>query len=269
MKYLKCRAQGVAIAAAAWLCLGLGLGMAMADMITVGEITYEDVLILSGDTSYYVYLPNEGKAITVLKESVDESLVAISEDEALRNELLLRYDASVQRLAAADADSSGTAADDVFRVRKDPGLTSKAFYDAASPRAPALEVLEVLRQGPVAPADATITVVEFWATWCGPCRRSIPELTRLQAKYARKGVAFIGVTSEPPEVAQPYVTKMGDEMNYTVVADYQARTSRAYASLYNVSTIPHAYIIGPDGSIAWHGHPMEREFIFALEAITR
>ena len=102
MKYLKCRAQGVAIAAAAWLCLGLDV--AVADTITVGEITYEDVLVLSGDTSYYVYLPDEGKAITVLKENVDESLVAISEDEALRHEFLLRYDASVQRLAASDAD---------------------------------------------------------------------------------------------------------------------------------------------------------------------
>ena len=77
------------------------------------------------------------------------------------------------------------------------------------------------------------------------------------------------MTSEQPEVAKHYVTEMGDKMNYTVVADYQRRTSNAYASLYNVGTIPHANIVGPDGNVEWHGHPMAQEFIFALEAITR
>lgn len=267
MKYFEHGYRGLAFAAAAWLSLGFHL--ALADTITVDDTTYENVLVMSSESSYYILLPDEGKTLSVRKNTVDEAQVFVSEDEALRDELKRRYDDSVERVAAAKADTLDTSDADVFQVRTDEGANAKEYYDAATPNAPALEVLEILKQGPLAPADATFTVVEFWATWCGPCRRSIPELTRLQAQYAPKGVAFIGVTSESPEVAQPYVTKMGDEMNYTVVADYQGRTSYAYASLYNVGSIPHAYIVGPDGKIEWHGHPMERDFVLTLDALIR
>ena len=266
MKYMKYWRGGLGILAAALL----GVGTAMADTITVGETTYEDVLVLSSESLYYILLPEEGRTLNVRRESVDESQVKLTEDEALREDLKRRYDASVERLAAAAAEEApGTASDDVFRVREDEGLSAEEYYDAATPSAPELVFQSILKEGPLAPADASVHVIEFWATWCGPCRRSIPHLTQLQSEYAPKGVAFIGVTAEAPEVAQPYVTDMGDQMNYTVAADYQARTSRAYASLFNVSTIPHAYIVGPDGNIEWHGHPMHPEFESTLEALTR
>ncbi|MCH8204342.1 MAG: TlpA family protein disulfide reductase [Candidatus Hydrogenedentes bacterium] len=256
MKYFKHWHGGLAIAAAAWLCPGFGT--AVADTITVGETTYEDVLVLSSDLSYYIVLPDEGKTLTVPREDVDESRVTLTEDKARREELRRRYSASVKRMAAEEADASGTAPDGVVRVREDEGVS-----------APALMFQEILKEGPLAPEDATIRIVEFWATWCGPCRSSIPHLSQLQAEYAPKGVAFIGVTAEAPEVARRYVTSMGDKMNYTVAADYKARTSRAYASLFNVGSIPHAYIVGPEGKIAWHGHPMDPQFMVTLEEITR
>ena len=55
-----------------------------------------------------------------------------------------------------------------------------------------------------------IYVVEFWATWCGPCKVSIPHLTELQEK--QKDVTFIGVSvwENDPELVEPFVQEMGD-----------------------------------------------------------
>lgn len=86
--------------------------------------------------------------------------------------------------------------------------------------APALKVKSFVKGEPVKKfEDGKLYVVEFWATWCGPCKVSIPHLTELQKKY--KQVKFIGVSvfeSKPADV-EPFVTKMGDKMAYTVATD--------------------------------------------------
>ena len=64
-----------------------------------------------------------------------------------------------------------------------------------------------------------IYVVEFWATWCGPCRTSIPHLTELQRQ--RPDVTFIGVSILESDQAavEPFVKEMGDQMSYRVALD--------------------------------------------------
>src|SRR5436189_5204296 len=61
-----------------------------------------------------------------------------------------------------------------------------------------------------------IYVVEFWATWCGPCKVSIPHLTEMQAKFKDKGVVFVGISDEPLATVKPFVEKMAEKMDYTV-----------------------------------------------------
>jgi len=245
------------------VCFFLGFaGVAFGDSIVVGDTAYEDVLVVTGDVSYYVLLPDEGKTISVPREEVDVSRVVISEDAAHRAALRQRYTAAGQ---SGDAPGSSTvqrqASSSLFSV----GGQSTVGADID---APALSVLEVLKEGTISAAEASIRVVEFWATWCGPCIYSIPHLTKLQAKYAPKGVVFFGVTNEKPELAGPYVANKGDEMNYTVLADYQSQTSFAYARLFGVSSIPHAYIVDSKGKIVWHGHPMAPEFVSTLDGLT-
>ena len=99
-------------------------------------------------------------------------------------------------------------------------------------------------------------VVEFWATWCPPCRESIPHLTEMQKKLKDKGVVFVGVTDEEVGKVKPFVEKMGDKMDYIVAVDKGGKTSAGYMEAFGIGGIPHAFVVNKDGVIAWHGHPM-------------
>ncbi|MDI9400461.1 MAG: TlpA family protein disulfide reductase [Limisphaerales bacterium] len=113
------------------------------------------------------------------------------------------------------------------------------------------------------PADVTdgehIYVVEFWATWCGPCLQSIPHLTELQKKYKDQGVLFIGVTAEKAEVVEPFVAEQGDKMDYIVALDKNNATNKDYMTAHGQRGIPCAFLIDKEGYIVWIGHPMMLE----------
>jgi thiol-disulfide isomerase/thioredoxin len=126
--------------------------------------------------------------------------------------------------------------------------------DAAKP----LKISEWIKGKPVDLAAAKgkqIVVVEFWATWCGPCRSSIPHLTEMQKKF--KDVVFIGISDEDAETVKPFVKKMGDTMDYTVAVDDDKKTGEAYMGAFGIKGIPHAFIVDKEGRIIWNGHPMD------------
>lgn len=124
--------------------------------------------------------------------------------------------------------------------------------------APELQIASWVKGGPVdlSAAKGKIVVIEFWATWCGPCLQSIPHLTELQKKYKDQGVVMIGITDEPASVAQPFVEKMGDNMGYAVAVDQRRATHRNYMGAFGAQGIPYAFVIDKAGAIAWHGHPL-------------
>jgi thiol-disulfide isomerase/thioredoxin len=97
-------------------------------------------------------------------------------------------------------------------------------------------------------ARGKIVVVEFWATWCPPCRASIPHLIEMFKTFSPKGVVFMGLTDEPKAKVEPFAKEM--KMVYPVGCGSQA------GSAYGVRGIPHAFIIDPSGNVAWEGHPM-------------
>ena len=126
------------------------------------------------------------------------------------------------------------------------------------PAAP-LDIAEWVRGDAVDLADVQgnkVVVVEFWATWCGPCLTSIPHLTELQHKFADRGVVVIGISAEDPGTVRPFLDRMGAKMDYTVAVDNNRQTSKGYMTAYGQNGIPHAFVIDLEGRIAWHGHPM-------------
>ena len=109
-----------------------------------------------------------------------------------------------------------------------------------------------------------VQVVEFWATWCGPCKQRIPHLTELAKKYQGKA-AFIGVDSfehvPDPETCYTKVGKFvddfGDKMNYHVAIDgVDGTMAKTWMMAAAQPGIPTAFVVDQSGKIAWIGHPM-------------
>ncbi|MBM3879241.1 MAG: TlpA family protein disulfide reductase [Verrucomicrobia bacterium] len=125
--------------------------------------------------------------------------------------------------------------------------------------APALEIAEWVKGTPVRLADGRgkhVFVIEFWATWCPPCRASIPHLTELQAKFKDRQVVVVGISDEAPAVVKPFVAKLAESMNYSVAIDQDRQTARRYLEAFGVGGIPHAFVVDTQGRIVWQGHPM-------------
>lgn len=140
-------------------------------------------------------------------------------------------------------------------------------------KAPALAVSKWVKGDAVTGFEKGKTyVVEFWATWCGPCKMSIPHLTELQKD--NKDVKFIGVSvwEDDLSLVEPFVKDaMGDKMGYTVAMDDVAKVegksaqsaesrkgkmATTWMDASGSGGIPTAFVVNGEGKIAWIGHPM-------------
>ncbi len=107
-----------------------------------------------------------------------------------------------------------------------------------------------------------VYVLEFWATWSEPCQKAIPQLSDLQARFRDRGLMVIGVSRESAADVGLFVEQQGNRMGYTVAVDDQGQTSAAYLAAFGVDGLPHAFVVGAQGQVVWHGHPAD-----GLEAV--
>jgi len=107
-----------------------------------------------------------------------------------------------------------------------------------------------------------VYVVEFWATWCGPCLASMPHISQLQTQYGDQAT-FIGITREDAETVNGFLDQeqspgktWRELLKYRLALDAEGATNNAYMRAAEQSGIPTAFLVGRDGKLEWIGHPM-------------
>ena len=92
--------------------------------------------------------------------------------------------------------------------------------------------------------EGKVVMLNFWATWCGPCKREIPDFIELQKTYGSKGLEIVGVALDDPNDVRNFVAN--SSINYDILFDTQQATAAAYG---NIRSIPTTFLINRDGEI--------------------
>lgn len=104
----------------------------------------------------------------------------------------------------------------------------------------------VTQTGEVNLADfkGRVVYLDFWASWCSPCRRSFPWMNEMQARYKQQGLSIVAVSVDPKrDVIDPFIKEM--QPNFTVLHDSDGQIAKAY----KLVGMPSSFLIDRDGNV--------------------
>lgn len=116
-------------------------------------------------------------------------------------------------------------------------------------------------------SEGKVVAINFWATWCGPCRREIPVLTALDREYRDRGVEIIGLSVESPELESDLVRMFGEQ--YSVKYRLGFSTTEMYQAFSGAGApeiIPQTFVFGKDGELIMHLRGFQQNFRELIEA---
>lgn len=99
-----------------------------------------------------------------------------------------------------------------------------------------------------------VVLIDFWASWCGPCKSTFPDVQALAARHADEGLVLLVVDLDRnPEAARAYMDERGFAEESVLYGSLDA--ARAVKELYKVGGIPHTILVDREGQIRYSGHP--------------
>lgn len=137
------------------------------------------------------------------------------------------------------------------------GVPRGLGHPLAGRQAPTFEVATTERRGVVLPARGTtrVTVVDFWASWCGACTESMPRLERLYRLYAGQGLVVIGVSVDD-SVYEAKAAMRRLDVSFPVTVDL----TQSLLGRFGVGAIPLTFVVDRDNTVRWVGRdPSEVE----------
>jgi len=92
-----------------------------------------------------------------------------------------------------------------------------------------------------------VVVLNFWATWCAPCREEMPAFARLQSRWGTRGVQFVGISSEDPDRVEPFARGLAINYPLWVGGDEVSELSRRLGNRLGV--LPHTVLLDRSGNV--------------------
>jgi thiol-disulfide isomerase/thioredoxin len=239
-----------------WLCVAIGAPLVVGaeeklSVLTAGSEVYSNVTILQVTATDIYFTHSRGLGNAKLKALSPELQKKFHYDEAKATakqqeqaESSARYrqaliEAEASRPATPTPDTSEPAPATETTPRE---ISAKSFLGQPAPQLVAEKWLT-----PQPDTAGKFILLDFWATWCAPCRRSIPELNNFQNKFKDK-LVVVGLSDEPEETVRGMTSP---KIEYPLAIDTQARLFRTV----EITAIPHTMLIDPEGIVRFEGHP--------------
>ena len=123
------------------------------------------------------------------------------------------------------------------------GASSAYALEKGAP-APQFDLLGMDGAVQLAKLTGKVVYVDFWASWCGPCRQSFPWMNEMQAKYGPRGFQIVGINVDAKsEDAKTFLATT--PAKFTIAFDPKGATPRQYG----IKGMPSSVLIGPDGKV--------------------
>lgn len=129
---------------------------------------------------------------------------------------------------------------------------------------PAAQIEPLEREGTVVELSSfkgTPMLIEFWATWCGPCREAMPEIQAIHDKFGPQGLKVAAISNETRFEVESF--KKSSSYTFSVYLDIDDNANNAFG----VRGFPTAFLVNREGRIVWSGHPRDPKLRVAIKNV--